>query len=112
MNIDKFSPNIGHLTADSCGKTCRFDGMKRSLMALLFGLVLQPGARSATLEEIIGNPQLWPLEVTVTATTKAGVVVNGQASGAMLTGAGETLTVQRAAAQRVEGKPAGPTVPP
>jgi thiol-disulfide isomerase/thioredoxin len=110
MNIDKFSPKIGHLTADSRGKTCRFDGMKRSLMALLFGLVLQSGARSATLEEIIGNPQLWPLEVTVTAATKAGVVMNGQVSGAMLIGAGKKITIMGVAADGVTGKLGGATV--
>ena len=90
-------------------------GMKIPLRKTVLGFCLMAGllagsAAATTLEEIIGNPQLWPLEVTVTATTKAGVVRNGQISGAMLIGAGKKLTVMGVAADGVTGKLGGATV--
>jgi nucleoredoxin len=67
-------------------------------------------ARAITLEEIASDPKLWPAEVTVTATTKATQIRNGQPAGMMLVGAGKKLTVSGIAADGVTGKLGGTTV--
>jgi nucleoredoxin len=74
---------------------------------ILLGVVI---ARGATLEEVAADPQRWPAEVTVTATTKATVIKNGQPAGMMLVGAGKKLTVSGLAADGVTGKLGGTTV--
>jgi nucleoredoxin len=65
---------------------------------------------AVTLEEVVADPQQWPAEVIVTATTKGGVIKNGQVSGMMLIGAGKKLVVTGLAADGVTGKLGGATV--
>ncbi|MEI6105960.1 MAG: thioredoxin-like domain-containing protein [Opitutae bacterium] len=77
------------------------------LLFLLLSLALLP---AATLEEIAADPQLWPAEVTVTATTKARVIANGQPAGMLLLGAGKKIAVLGVAADGVTGKIGGTTV--
>jgi nucleoredoxin len=62
------------------------------------------------LAEVVADPKLWPAEVTVTATTKATVLKNGQPGGMMLVGAGKKITVTRLAADGVTGKLGGDTI--
>ncbi len=85
--------------------------MKTRMLSLLFSLLLPVVLAAApTLEQLVGNPALWPKEVSVTASTKATVIRNGQASGVMLIGAGKRITVTGIAADGVTGKLGGDTV--
>jgi nucleoredoxin len=63
-----------------------------------------------TLEQIAADPALWPQEVTVSASTKATVLKNGQPAGMMLIGAGKKITVTAVSAAGVTGKLGGDTV--
>lgn len=83
-------------------------GMRKTVLAL--ALSIASLLRAVTLEEIAADPKLWPTEVTVTATTKATEIKNGQPAGMMLVGAGKKLTVSGIAADGVTGKLGGATV--
>lgn len=83
--------------------------MKKYLhLCLMAGLLT--GASAATLEEVIADSKLWPVEVVVPAMTKAAVLKNGQPAGMMLIGAGKKLVVINIAADGVTGKLSGTTV--
>ncbi len=79
---------------------------------VLLGLLALFAARASatTIEELAGQPALWPAEVTVTATTKAGVVKEGRVAGMMLVGTGRKLVVTGVAAEGITGKLGGATV--
>lgn len=77
---------------------------------LWLALLFSPLVRAVTLEDAIADPQLWPVEVTVTAMTKATQIKNGQPAGMLLVGAGKKLTVTALAADGVTGKLGGATV--
>ena len=76
---------------------------------LLVGLSVSL-SRAVTLEELAADPKLWPTEVTVTATTKATQIRNGQPAGAMLVGGGKKITVTAITAEGITGKLGGATV--
>jgi len=84
--------------------------MTRFISGLLILLLSLTSLPAATLEEIAADPQLWPAEVTVTATTKASVITNGQPAGMLLLGAGKKIAVIGVAVDGVTGKIGGTTV--
>jgi nucleoredoxin len=67
-------------------------------------------ARAITLDELAADPAHWPAEVTVTATTKATQIRNGQPAGMMLVGVGKKLVVTGIGAEGVTGKLGGATI--
>jgi nucleoredoxin len=81
----------------------------RTAVIVLFLLPLLLTA-APTLEQIAADPALWPQEVTVSASTKAVVLKNGQPAGAMLIGAGKKITVTGVSSAGVTGKLGGDTV--
>lgn len=83
----------------------------RHVFALLISFVFPSlGVTAATLEEIIATPERWPAEVTVVSATRATELRNGQPAGAILLGAGRTITISGIAADGVTGKVGGTTV--
>jgi nucleoredoxin len=84
--------------------------MRTSTLFLLCGGLFLAQAGAVTLDELAADPQLWPAEVSVTATTKAGVVKDGRVAGMMLIGAGRKLVVTGVTAEGVTGKMGGVTV--
>lgn len=80
------------------------------LLAAVLCLFAPSRAPAVALEEVVADPQQWPAEVIVTATTKGGVIKNGQVSGMMLIGTGKKLVVTGIAADGVTGKLGGATV--
>jgi nucleoredoxin len=84
--------------------------MTRILCFLLLVFLLPGRLGAQTLEELIADPQLWPKEVVMLATTKASIITNGQPAGMLLLGAGKKLTVIGVAADGVTGKIGGTTV--
>jgi nucleoredoxin len=82
----------------------------KSRLLLLCGAVFLARAAGLTLDEVVADPQLWPKEVTVTATTKARLIKDGQPAGMMLIGAGKHLIVSGIAADGVMGKSGGVTI--
>lgn len=77
---------------------------------LLLTALLAVPAAAVTFEEALADPKLWPAEVTVLGATKATVIKNGRASGALLIGAGRKLIVTAVSADGVTGKLGGETV--
>ncbi len=114
MNIERWTLNKffkyrAEIEADDCRESASLPGMKLIGRLLLVGLGVSLG-RAVTLEELAADPKLWPTEVTVTATTKATQIRNGQPAGLMLVGGGKKLTVTGVAADGVTGKLGGSTV--
>lgn len=81
----------------------------RPVLAVLALLPLLLAA-APTLEQIAADPALWPQEVTVSVSTKAAVLKNGQPAGMMLIGAGKKITVTGVSNAGVTGKLGGDTV--
>lgn len=76
--------------------------MKRFLLTL--GFVAAVALRGGSLDELAATPQLWPAEVTVTASARATVLEDGRPAGAMLLGAGRSLAVTAISAEGITGR--------
>lgn len=85
--------------------------MKPPLLFFLAATLALPASLAAmTMAELAQQPEHWPAQVAVTATTKAAVIKNGQPAGLMLVGAGKQITVSGIAADGVTGKFGGTTI--
>ncbi|MFZ5496840.1 MAG: thioredoxin-like domain-containing protein [Verrucomicrobiota bacterium] len=82
----------------------------KSRFVVLFALLAGVLTAVPTVEQLAADPQLWPAEVTVTATTRGTVMKDGKPAGVMLVGAGKKLTVMGVATDGVTGKLGGATV--
>lgn len=76
--------------------------MKRLLLMLV--LVGAVAVHGGTLAELAAMPQLWPAEVTVTASARATVLEDGRPAGAMLLGAGRSLAVTAISPEGITGR--------
>ncbi|MBL9216487.1 MAG: hypothetical protein JNG83_13505 [Opitutaceae bacterium] len=76
----------------------------RLWLTLLLLAASVTGRAALTVEELARQPELWPAQVTLTASAKATVLKDGKPAGIRLLGAGKTLVVAGVSAEGVTGR--------
>ena len=90
----------------SCARHGRLVPWAMGLVLLAIMSFTTPG-QAASIAEIVNSPERWPSEIKLAVATKAILLRDGQPSGAVLLGAGRTLSVTAIAAREITGRVGG-----